>query len=456
MPDRDAKYAKKIVKVFIDQVRVADLVKPAFSFYVPKLSALCVLSVSGRLEYDVKRRKSVTDEPYSPQQFFSGEAPPEKSPRAIIAPQRYIQGDGVIDNLGHYLSTFNSHHPAILITKAGFKRVGERVLSSLKKAGAEPLILYFEGECCDAQIARQVKQLENEPVDTLIAIGGGKCLDAGKCIAHLKSVPVITCPTLASTDAPCSALAVVHTPDGAFERVWFFPQSPALVVVDSGIIARAPLRQLVAGMGDAMATYYEAHTCFHNKRARSIIGARPTKTALAIAQLGAKILFEHGEDAVAAVKSVTINEALENVIEANILISGVGFESGGLAASHGVGDVFPAVSFVYQNYLHGEMIAMGVLIHQCLEGDVDEAKRVAEFFAKVGLPVHLGQLSLDLEKNEKEIDFIINQAMNVPILQNEPFKITPQKLKDAMMEAHQTGLAVSREIGHEAYSLLHR
>ena len=104
-----------------------------------------------------------------------------------------------------------------------------------------------------------------------------------------------------------------------------------------------------------------------------MVGARPTATAFAMAELAAKILFENGINAVDAVKNNMVNDALEDVIEANTLLSGVGFESGGLATSHGVGQVFPVIPFLHKKYMHGEMVAFGLLAHQCLERKTDES-----------------------------------------------------------------------------------
>jgi glycerol dehydrogenase len=392
---------------------------------------------------------------YSPQELFAADAPMEKVPRVIIAPHRYIQGNGVLDNLGRYISTLNSKRPALFITKGGEKRFGKRVRQAIQSCGSEPMTLYFEGECSFPEIQRHVDDLKDKPIDLLVVVGGGKCLDAGKCVAHCKSVPMIICPTLASTDAPCSAVSVMYNPDGTFQQPWFFPESPAYVIVDTGIIARAPVRHLIAGMGDSMATYYEAKTCFLNPQARSMVGARPTATALAIAELGAKLLFEYGEKAVEATKQAQVNQALENVVEANILISGLGFESGGLAGSHGIAQVFPIIPSIHQEYLHGEMVAFGVMAHQCLEANSTEAKRVGEFFAKVGLPVHLGQLSLEPSKHAHEIDLIINKAMDVHFLHYEPFEVTHEKVRQAIFQADQLGKDISKKIGDSAYKALH-
>ena len=392
---------------------------------------------------------------YFPQDVFSGDAPPEKSPRVIIGPHRYIQGDGVLDYLGRYISIVKGSRPALILTEGGLKRVGERILGSLKKVRLEPVTLIFEGECSDEEVTRLVKQIENMDVDCLIVAGGGKCLDTGKCVAHCISVPLVVCPTLASTDAPCSAVSVMYSPDGVYDRPWFFQESPAMVVVDTGVIVRAPVRHLVAGMGDAMSTYYEARTCFLNPKARNMIGARPTATAVALGELGKRLLFENGVKAVEAAKKSEVNEAVENVIEANTLLSGVGFESGGLAASHGFAQVLPMIPLLHEKFLHGEMVALGLLTHCCLEGSRDEARRIASFFAKVGLPVHLGQLLLSPERNDQELEQVVREAMNLFFTHHGPFEVTPESLKEALMEAHRLGKEISKRFGEEAHHSLH-
>jgi glycerol dehydrogenase len=400
-------------------------------------------------------RTKLTQKEYFPQDIFSNGKPGQYSPRVMIAPHRYIQGVGVLDHLGHYLKIVPSRHPAMLITDGGMKRIGERLLDTLGKTQIIPETLIFGGECSDEEVWRHVAQLQGRHVDGLIVVGGGKCLDAGKCIAHCVSVPAIICPTLASTDAPCSAVSVMYTPEGIFDRPWFFPESPALVVVDTGVIVQAPVRYLVAGMGDAMSTYYEARTCFRNPKAITMVGARPTAAVSAIAELAAKILFENGTDALTTAVKSEVNEAVENVVEANTLLSGMGFESGGLAASHSVAQILPMIPSLHENYLHGEMVAVGLLAHLCLENEESEALRVAGFFSRIGLPVHLGQLSLSIEQNSRLLDEVIGEALKIFFVHNEPFEVTPEKLKRAMLRAYQLGKEVSRDLGEEAFKRLH-
>lgn len=55
-------------------------------------------------------------------------------------------------------------------------------------------------------------------------------------------VPVAIAPTIASTDAPCSALSVIYTDEGEFDRYLLLPNNPNMVIVDTKIVAGAPAR----------------------------------------------------------------------------------------------------------------------------------------------------------------------------------------------------------------------
>jgi glycerol dehydrogenase len=294
----------------------------------------------------------------------------------------------------------------------------------------------------------------SEGIDCVIAAGGGKCIDAGKGVAFRLGTPVVIVPTLASNDAPCSALSVIYSPEGATTGVEFYPQSPAIVVVDTDVIAAAPERYLVAGMGDAMATWYEARVCLLNAAGITTVGARPTLASVALGEACAQTLFKDGCAAAAAVAASTVNESLEAVVEANTLLSGLGFESGGVAAAHGVAQSYTAIPKVHANYLHGEMVAMGTLVQLMMEARPDEAARVAEFFAAVGLPIHLGQLSLDAN-DSSALDVVVEGTLAFPFIGNMPQPVTAPLVRSAIVDAHGLGLSVTKKIGDGAYRRIH-
>jgi len=394
--------------------------------------------------------------PYSPADVFSCEHGADRCvPRVLIAPARYVQGEGTLDHIGRYLSVLPSRHPAVLMSAGSRRRDGARILESLRIHGLGAEVALFEGECSTAQVERVVAQLRGatSTVDSIVAFGGGKCVDAGKAVAGRLGVPVVICPSLASNDAPCSALSVMYTDSGAFEGVEYFRDSPALVVVDTGVIAHAPARYLVSGMGDAMATWYEARTCMLNPDARTAVGARPTLSANALGELCADTLFAHGIAAAVSVQRQEVDEALERVVEANTLLSGLGFESGGLAAAHAVAQGLTVIPSVEKNYLHGEMVAMGLLTQLVLEKREDEAVRVAEFFAAVGLPAHLGQLEL-AAANVADLSSAMQVATTVPFLVNEPFPVSAEDLLVANRRADALGRDVAAAKGDAAWRAL--
>jgi glycerol dehydrogenase len=233
-------------------------------------------------------------QPFTPDAVFgAGATQGSTPPQVLAAPSRYIQGDGVLTQLGRYLALVPSRRTAVLISAGGQQRDGARVARGLESAGVASVVVTFGGECSIPEIERAVGTVRASGLaaDSLIAVGGGKCLDAGKCIAYRLNVPMISCPSLASNDAPCSAMSVIYTPAGASEALEFFPHNPALVVVDTRIVADAPARYLVAGMGDAMATWYEARTCTENPAARNMLAARPTLAAAALGELCENSLF---------------------------------------------------------------------------------------------------------------------------------------------------------------------
>ena len=390
--------------------------------------------------------------PFLPESIFTNAGSIDAMPpRVLAAPSRYIQGPGALAQLGRYLQLVPGTHAGILITAGGARRDGACVRRSLAVAGIASVEVLFGGECSFAEIERAVAALRSaQPaVDCLIAIGGGKCIDAGKCVAWRLGVPMVSCPSLASNDAPCSAVSVVYTPAGVTEALEFFPCNPVLV----GAVSN-DLLDLVSGMGDAMATWFEARTCLNNPAARSSLAARPTLAAAALGELCANTLFADGLAAIDAVTRREITPALEHVVEANTLLSGVGFESGGLAAAHAVAQGLTVLPQLPATFLHGEMVAIGLLTQLMLEQRDDEATRAAEFFAAVGLPVHLGHLSLNAA-HTNEIMAVMEGASLMPFLHNEPFAVTLTQLCAAAVAADELGRGVIKRVGDEPYRRLH-
>ena len=264
----------------------------------------------------------------------------------LKSPARYVQGKGVLKELDRYLHGLGNH--LMILQTAGGMRRNKSMLDNCFQ-GKEFIVDYeaFSGECTRAKIEAWAAQCRRDGVTAVIGIGGGKVLDTAKGIAYYTGLPMVIVPTVCATDAPCSSLSVMYTDEGVFDAYLFLDNCPNVVIVDSEIIARAPARLLVAGMGDAMATYFEARAC-RASGSNNQVAAKPTRTATEMAALTWKYLQTDGAKAKMAVEAGVVTPALENIIEVNTYLSGVGFESGGLAAAHGIQKGFTVIPALHE------------------------------------------------------------------------------------------------------------
>jgi glycerol dehydrogenase len=309
--------------------------------------------------------------------------------RMLLAPSRYVQGAGAINEIGIHAARMGTK---ALFTggKTALSVCGSAIEASLKdnKVGCHREV--FNGECSDKEIDRLIGVAKANGSDLIIAAGGGKVIDTGKAVAYEMKLPVIIAPTIAATDAPCSALSVIYTEHGVFERYLVLPKNPDCVLVDTAIVANAPVDLLVSGMGDALATYWEADTCAKSCKPNALTGSTPpTLSALALARLCYDTLLEYGLQAKLAVERQSVTPAVEAIVEANTLLSGLGFESGGLAGAHAIHNGLTVLEASHGKF-HGQKVSFGVVTQLVLEGrpsrDIDD---VLNFCVSVGLPICL-------------------------------------------------------------------
>ena len=196
---------------------------------------------------------------------------------ATLFPGKYIQGYDAICGLKEWVRCYGKK-AFIIGSPSMFDKVLPRILSSIQET-VPVVVEKFERECSDEEIKRLRTIADREACDVVIGVGGGKTLDTAKAVAHEMKVPVIIAPSIASTDAPCSSLSVIYRPDtGRIKRVLMLRRNPDVVLVDTKIIADSPERFLVAGMGDALATWFEAESC-RLKHAKNMIRAHSSMTA---------------------------------------------------------------------------------------------------------------------------------------------------------------------------------
>ncbi len=366
--------------------------------------------------------------------------------KILITPRRYVQGPGVLDELGASVKPFGEK--AVILWDKLVKRLfGETVLASFREAGVEAVEVEFPGEATLAERSRVAQIAAEVKAAAIVALGGGKVLDVAKGAANDAKTAMVSCPTIASTDSPTSACSVWYDEEGNYVGFDCWPFNPDLVLVDTRVIAGAPVRTFVAGMGDALATWLEAEAVYKS-RSLNFAGGHTTMAAMTLASLCFETILDFGREAKRDVERHLVTPAVEKVVEANVLHSGIGFESVGLACAHDVGNFLSNFHECHEKGLmHGDKVAFGILTQLCLDEETDlELKRtVTDFLIDVGLPVTLADLGLDGLPKERLDAIGTFCAAEGSLTRNHRFPITPEAVVDALFSADAYGTKRKRQ-----------
>ncbi|MEQ7167740.1 glycerol dehydrogenase [Enterococcus avium] len=299
--------------------------------------------------------------------------------KVFVSPMTYRQGENVLWN---HLEDILAFGQKGLIVTDGFvyQMLGEQLCQKLMKLGGKISVWLVEEE------------RPSETFDYIIALGGGRAIDLGKALAFEYNYPCIVIPTSASTDAPTSRISVNYR-DGYFEKYSYYTKGPDLVLVDTAILINSPVHFLTAGIADGLSTSVEARAVRENSGVNTL-GAVPTLAAEAIAEKCREVLLEFAEDAVEANEKHTITPAFEAVVEANTLLSGIGFESGGLSIAHALHNAMVSLWGREIKGSHGQIIALTTLQQLRIEGREEELARYQTLFEKLALPIFYEDLSI--------------------------------------------------------------
>lgn len=350
-------------------------------------------------------------------------------------PGKYIQGNGVIHQLESMIQKFGSK--AVILTSPS----AQKYLPSNYFQTPLSLSIFIEpfgGECSEEELTKFSTRVRQIKAEVVVGMGGGKVIDTAKIAADRAGLPVIIVPTIASTDAPCSGCAVTYTADGIFEQVHSQRLNPSVVLVDDDIIAKAPVRFLVAGMGDALATWFEARSC-KDTSSMNECGGLSTLAGIDIARLCYDTLLKHGLKAKQDHEAGLMSTSLKNIIEANILLSGIGFESGGLASAHAIHNGLTVLPETHAFY-HGEKVAFGVLagLHMT-NSSIQEINEVYHFCISVGLPVTFSALGINDVNKDKLMKVAHKSVENGSSIHHEKGVVSAEMVYDALIKADALG-----------------
>jgi glycerol dehydrogenase len=345
------------------------------------------------------------------------------------APGRYIQGPGVISQIGACVAQCG--RSAVVVSDAFvIGLIRETVSRSCREAGVDVTFLEFNGEVTAAGIEQLKASFGSGSADVVIGAGGGKGIDAGKALAHARDAALITLPTVASNDAPTSKNYVVYDDHHQLVHVGHLSASPRFVLVDTALIAKAPRQFLAMGIADGLTKKFEAEQCVKSG-GTNMFGVRPSLAGLALARECYRLLRADSKEALAVAGSGQPNEAFERVVEAALLMSGLGFESGGLSMAHAMTRGLSRVPGP-REAVHGWQVAYGLLLQLVLERR-DEAfmSDLLAFYDVVGLPKSLADLKV-VQVTDDILRQIAEPSLAAPLARNFERQVSMDEMVAAM------------------------
>jgi len=369
---------------------------------------------------------------------------PQPTLFTVKSPGSYVQQAGLIHQAGERIRPLAAHL-RILTSPQAWQAVSPALEASLDREGIRWQVEYLSGECTDEAIAQFQQNLVAQEAEGILAIGGGRVLDTAKAVNEaLGDRVLIALPTLAATCAAWSPLAIVYNSAGGHLRSQALEAMPALILVDSEVIARSDVRYLRSGIVDALAKWYEFEP--YQRHAPHLLAL---DTKVSVARQAVDIFLRWGDEALRANAQGRVTSALEKVIEANIVLAGLANSVRGAIATPGCAHVIHD-TLTHQpelhGWLHGEKVGFSLLIQSLVEtrnGQPDAA--LLALLRQYGTPLRLPALQGDRSARIAQIAAAI--AFPTESLEDLPFTLTPEALHRALRETESTDFSdvLSRE-----------
>ena len=354
--------------------------------------------------------------------------------RAMREPLKYVQGRDATLKF-HEEMGYMGKRWLFVCSNSGYKACHDKIEKSFGELDDYRRYEVFGGISSKGEIAKMEEIVKADNIDTVVAVGGGSAVDTAKATAYYTGKHIVIVPTVAATDAPCTGLSVIYNDDHSFDKYLFYPTNPDAVMVDTTVIANAPVKFLIAGMGDALGTYFEGRASIRTESA-SLEGTGITRAGQALARLCSDTLKTYGKQAVEACKVHAVTPALEAICEANVYLSGVGADNVNCAAAHSFYNGVTSLGIKHAD--HGCCVALGTLVQLVLEGaPKEEFEEVQNFCLEVGLPVTLEEIGVTTPEQVEAI--AKNACIPGETIHNLAGDVQPIELYDAIMQADAMG-----------------
>lgn len=290
------------------------------------------------------------------------------------------------------------------------------------------LVIYGK-ECTQERVLELFEKYKDSDIDFVVGVGGGKAIDTAKCFADKLNKPLITVPTIASTCAASSALAVTYTPEHIFSKIVYFDKPAYHCFIDTSIILNAPYEFLRAGIGDTLAKHYEVE---FSARGRELDYS--TQLGLTISSMCNEPLFKYAKTALESLNKNIITDELEQVILAIIITTGMVSmlinPSYNGAMAHALFYGLTVLDGFEEKFLHGDVVGYCTAVQLAVDNKMEEAKRIIEFLKSIKVEISLSERGIPCDINY--LDKVLESAINDPDMQVSPYEVTKQMLFDGL------------------------
>ncbi len=364
----------------------------------------------------------------------------------LIAPAQVLRGENILIQSGAAIAALGKR-PLIVGGNHTLEIIQPYLQPIIQEYKLETAQASYLPDCTESSLTKLRETVANHKADFIIGVGGGKALDTAKLLAHQCQISIVTIPTSGATCAAWTALSNIYSETSAFQYDVTLARCPDLLILDYSLIRTAPQRMLVAGIGDAIAKWYEA----------SVSSGKSTATLTIAAVQQARILRDILLQKSTAALENDRGDDWREVVDATVLLAGVIGGIGGAncrtVAAHAVHNGLTHIQSAH-HALHGEKVAYGILVQlrleEMLQGNqlaVSARKQLLEFYTDIGLPqtledLGLGNISLSQLRQAAEVACQPNSDIH-----RLPFSVSPEQLMAAMVSTRELAeTPVGREI----------
>lgn len=328
-----------------------------------------------------------------------------------------------------------SRHGSKMLLIGGEKALAagkERLLAALTGTGIEIAdTVLFGSDCTYANIHKWAAYAKECGADMIMGMGGGKALDTAKGAGYEAGLPVFTYPTIAATCAATTALSVVYREDGSFDSFYFYERPAYHCFMDLTVIANAPDQYLQAGMGDTIGKFFECHFAARGDKLEhsSALGREISNMCYAP-------LLEYGEQALKDCRNHIVSISLKQAVLANIvstgLVSLMVLDEYNCAIAHSVYYALVLLPGFEAHYLHGNVVAYGVLVQLLVDHNREEALKLKAFLQKLDIPTTLQEMKVPVDK--EYLKEVLHETVIGPDMEHIPYEVTEDMIFEAMQD----------------------